>query len=178
MGIANPTASVTVNGNTAYRKGEYFDYALPVSNGSAPQYPQVTVVSSFPPGQSDQGNVFVPRTPEVFGYDPDGNLTNDGRWSYTWDAENRLVKVESLETAPAGSRRRLEFMYDNQSRRIVSRITNLDTGSVLSSNKLRYDGWIVASERTNTQLSGRFVLGPDLRAVAGCGRCWRLAEVT
>ena len=26
-------------------------------------------------------------------YDADGNLTNDGHWAYTWDAENRLVKM-------------------------------------------------------------------------------------
>ena len=37
------------------------------------------------------GNVFVAKTPEDFGYDPDGNLTNDGRWALTWDAENRLI---------------------------------------------------------------------------------------
>jgi YD repeat-containing protein len=35
--------------------------------------------------------VFVPKTPETFTYDADGNLLSDGRWNYTWDAENRLV---------------------------------------------------------------------------------------
>ena len=33
------------------------------------------------------------RRQEQFGYDGDGNLTNDGRWDYTWDAENRLVTM-------------------------------------------------------------------------------------
>lgn len=33
------------------------------------------------------GNVLLPQTPESFGYDADGNLTNDGRWTYTWDEE-------------------------------------------------------------------------------------------
>jgi hypothetical protein len=28
------------------------------------------------------GSVYVPQTPESFSYDVDGNLTNDGRWSY------------------------------------------------------------------------------------------------
>ena len=32
---------------------------------------------------------------ETFIYDADGNLTNDGTFSYTWDAENRLIKVEN-----------------------------------------------------------------------------------
>src|SRR5438128_2326869 len=45
-------------------------------------------------------------------YDLDGNLSSDGRWNYTWDAENRLIKMESLAGAPAASVRRLSFQYD------------------------------------------------------------------
>jgi hypothetical protein len=36
-------------------------------------------------GHSYAGEVFVPATPEAFGYDTDGNLTSDGRWTYTSD---------------------------------------------------------------------------------------------
>ena len=32
--------------------------------------------------------------PEPFAYDADGNTLSDGRWNYTWDAENRLTKME------------------------------------------------------------------------------------
>ena len=35
LGIANPNAGVTVNGNSAYRKGEYFHCGLNVPNSSA-----------------------------------------------------------------------------------------------------------------------------------------------
>ncbi len=66
LGIANPTASVTVNGNAPYRKGEYFDYALVIGNTRAPQYPSVTVSSTYPPGQGKSGNVHVPKTPERY----------------------------------------------------------------------------------------------------------------
>ena len=38
----------------------------------------------------------MPQTPENFTYDADGNLSTDGRWSYTWDGENRLVSMTSL----------------------------------------------------------------------------------
>ena len=38
---------------------------------------------------STTGKVFLAQTPETFGYDLDGNMTNDGRWALTWDAENR-----------------------------------------------------------------------------------------
>jgi hypothetical protein len=85
LGIANPTAAVTVNTYTAYRHGEYFDYALPVSNGSVAQYPTVTVTSTYGGQQTTSGSVWVPQTPESYGYDADGNLTSDGRWTYTWD---------------------------------------------------------------------------------------------
>jgi YD repeat-containing protein len=30
---------------------------------------------------------------QSFSYDGDGNLTNDGQFAYTWDAENRLKSV-------------------------------------------------------------------------------------
>lgn len=50
---------------------------------------------------------FVPKTPEVFSYDADGNLTADGSWTYEWDAENRLIAQETppqtaLPQAPGG----------------------------------------------------------------------------
>ena len=36
-------------------------------------------------------------------YDLDGNLLSDGRWTYTWDGENRLVKMASIAwTQPSG----------------------------------------------------------------------------
>jgi hypothetical protein len=38
--------------------------------------------------------VFVPRSPEVFAHDADGNLTQDGRWAYTRDGENRRVAID------------------------------------------------------------------------------------
>src|SRR6185369_14049349 len=94
MGVANPTASVTVNGNAAYRKGDYFDHALSVLNGSSPQYPTLTVISTYGAAQTNSGKIYVPRTAEFFSYDADGNLATDGRWTYTWDAENRLIEMK------------------------------------------------------------------------------------
>ena len=74
-------------GQTAYQKGEYFRRQLAVTNTSATVWQSVTVAS---PGQSNiTGNAYVPRTPENYSYDADGNLLSDGRWTYTWDAENR-----------------------------------------------------------------------------------------
>ena len=53
--------------------------------------------------------VFVPATPEQFAYDSDGNLTSDGRWTYNWDAENRLTDMTNHASLPAGARLKLDF---------------------------------------------------------------------
>ncbi|MDW8382748.1 MAG: hypothetical protein RMN51_11670 [Verrucomicrobiota bacterium] len=45
-------------------------------------------------------------------------MTSDGRWNYTWDAENRLLKAESRADTPDGSWRRVEWTYDGKGRRI------------------------------------------------------------
>ncbi len=182
LGIANPTASVTVNGNTAYRKGEYFDHALLVDNSGAAQYTSAAVASTYPPGDSKTGNIFVPRSPERFGYDADGNLTNDGRWSFVWDAENRLIKMEpsGTVTAPIGSRRRLEFAYDYQGRRIWERITNLDTSAV-AEQRFVYDGWNLLASLNAQQatLINSLVWGLDLSgSIQGAGGVGGLLRVT
>jgi RHS repeat-associated protein len=54
----------------------------------------------------------------VFTHDLDGNLTSDGRWTYTWDAENRLLRVQSRSDTPQASWRRVEWQYDALGRRI------------------------------------------------------------
>ena len=46
LGIANPTANVTVNGNVANRKGEYYHWPLNVPNSTAPR----STVKSNAPG--------------------------------------------------------------------------------------------------------------------------------
>ena len=79
MGISFATNTVTVNGLTAYRKGEYFRQQLTVNNASTPVWQSVTNAAT---GQTSViGAAFVPKTAELFYYDADGNLTNDGCWS-------------------------------------------------------------------------------------------------
>jgi RHS repeat-associated protein len=144
MGISLAASTVTVNGQTAYRKGEYFRAELPVSNGSAPAWQSVTVHAS---GQTDvTGHEFVPKTQEHFYYDADGNLTNDGRWTFTWDAENRLVKLAPNTTvAPQIS---LQFEYDWKGRRIHKQVwpTPDWSGTATTDLKFLYDGWNLIAE--------------------------------
>jgi len=184
MGLANPTASVTVNGNTAYRKGDYFDYALAIGNTSAPQYPTVTVTSTYGGSQTTSGKVYVPQTPEAFTYDADGNLTNDGRWSYTWDGENRLKQMMRDVTSPSGAKLRIIFEYDIQGRRIRKQ-TYTKSGSnwnEQSDTAYLYDGWNLVGEldanASNAKLR-TYIWGTDLSgSMQGAGGVGGLLKVT
>jgi len=162
MGVSFATNTVTVNGQAAYRKGEYFRKELPIANTSGPVWTNITVSAT---GQgSTNGYAFLPRTPEQFWYDTDGNLTNDGRWKYTWDAENRLVRMISGTTT--GPQQRLDFGYDLQSRRITKKVWNNTAGSGTPAldERFVYDGWNLAAElnATNNAVVRGYVWGLDL----------------
>jgi len=126
-GSADAGATVTVNNQTTTRKGTYFYKELAVDNTTAAVYPQINVVgakNNFGAGGEDAvtqkgGNAFVPSSLENFTYDEDGNTLSDGRWLYSWDAENRLVAVEALPAIPIAAKKRLEFSYDALSRRVA-----------------------------------------------------------
>ena len=125
-GSANSSATVTVNNQPTYRNGNYFQKELVINNTSGPVYQQVKVVgvknNAGPNGEDavtqETGNRYLQQANEVFVYDLDGNLLSDGLWTYTWDAENRLVSMQSISTVANEGKRRLEFSYDYMSRRI------------------------------------------------------------
>ena len=104
-------------------------------------------------------------------YDQQGNLVSDGRWTNRWDGENRLISMESLGSAPAGSKRRLTFDYDWQGRRIVKAacVWTNESWSVVLSNKFLYDGWNLVAElnATNNALIRSYLWGLDLSGQAG-----------
>ena len=110
-------------------------------------------------------------------YDADGNLTNDGRFAYTWDAENRLIgAVTAIPAVTAGApQQNLVFAYDSQSRRVskvVSNWTGSSWGSAVT-NTFIYDGWNLLQEVRN-QPSGvstnSYIWGLDLsQSLQGAG---------
>ena len=174
MGVSIATNVVTVNGQTAYRKGEYFRKEVSVANNNGPVWQSITVAAT---GQSSvTGNEFVPRTPEVFGYDLDGNLTSDGQWLYTWDAENRLVAMTVRTNV--GPQISMRFEYDATGRRIRKQVwsnTNW-TGTAASDLKYAYDGWNLIAALSSGALQSAYVWGLDLSGsmqgaggVGGCG---------
>ena len=164
LGASHATNSVTVNGSAAdYRRGEYFQELVSVVNSATSVWQTVSVTNSG--GGSTTGSVFVAKTPELFYYDKDGNLTNDGRWLYTWDAENRLVNMTSTNTPPPGSKLKLDFVYDWQGRRI-QKLVSTNNGSIYVAqytNRFVYDGWnLLAILAPNASVLSSFVWGLDL----------------
>ncbi len=164
LGAATNNATVAVNGQAAYRKGEYFRGELTLDNSQGAVWAGVTNLAALDSvSATNIGNVFLPQTPEAFSYDPDGNLTNDGRWSYTWDAENRLVAMAA--SAPVGPQISLKFDYDANGRRIRKQVWPNATWTGNPTNDLRfvYDGWnLIATISPSFSVRHSFAWGLDL----------------
>jgi RHS repeat-associated protein len=111
------------------------------------------------------GNVFLPQTPEVFSYDADGNLTNDGHYSYTWDAENRLLFMQTVSTLPTAAWFQIQMEYDWQGRR-VRKTVSIRSGNkwvVSTDAKFIYDGWnCVLEANASDAVQRRYMWGLDL----------------
>jgi RHS repeat-associated protein len=180
MGDSLATNTVTVNGQAAYQKGEYFRAQLNVTNSSTAVWTNVTVSA---PGQSSvTGHQFVAQTPESFTYDADGNLLSDGRWNYTWDGENRLINMSSLSGPPPGAQFQLAFAYDYQGRRIQKIVSTNYSGSYFGeyTNNYAYDGWnCIAILNPSLSLVNSFMWGSDLSgSMQGTGGVGGLIEVS
>jgi len=125
-----------------------------------PQWTSVTVTTSQ---TNITGNVYVPPVTETYNYDLDGNLTSDGRWTYNWDAENRLTNIVARTTV--GPQLYIKFEYDWQGRRIHKQVwTNTSgTGTASVDQKYLYDGWnVIAVLDTANTLKQSFAWGTDL----------------
>ncbi|RYD85568.1 MAG: RHS repeat-associated core domain-containing protein [Verrucomicrobiaceae bacterium] len=85
----------------------------------------------------------------------DGNLTNDGRWVYTWDAEHRLIQMETTTQATTAGHpyTKLKYVYDWQGRRIARTVWQggtAGTPTFKSNRRWIYDGWNVIAEFSAT----------------------------
>ena len=174
LGTASASANVSLwSTNSLYalasRKGTYFRAELPVNNANGPVWAQLTNLALVPGGSSADvlssaaGNLFVPKTAEQFTYDPDGNLLTDGRWTYTWDAENRLVAIAA--NTSVGPLVSLKFGYDWKGRRIHKQVWPNATWSGNPTNDIEfvYDGWnLLAVLNSPSSVRQSFVWGLDL----------------
>ncbi len=178
LGLAHPDAAVTVDGHHATRDGELFYHALDLSAGPESENPQwlgFSVTGTLSGGghndsdrvAEESRSAYLPANPETFQHDADGNLLRDGRWTYAWDAENRLIRMESTpEAVTAGARHlRLEFAYDSQHRRIRKTVEEFGgEWSVIDDRLLVYDGWNLLAEldATASTVERSYLWGLDL----------------
>ena len=166
LGIARADATVTVNGQSPYRRGEYFDQVLSWNNSNAMVAAWVTNLATYSGAtDSNAGRLFLPQTPETNIYDLDGNLTQDGRWRYAWDAENRLRRMAPLSATPSAGDTALAFVYDWQGRRVSKTVSNwVGSAWVMStSTRFIYDGWNLLAEvnPTNNTMIRAYAWGLD-----------------
>jgi len=160
-GTANAGATVTVDGQSTTRTGEHFYRELDFSGEANPddaRSVEYLVTGTLPDGGYNnspriadaEGDAFLKTNPEDFIHDDDGNLTDDGRWSYTWNADNRLVAMQTLAGAAAAGveNLRLEFAYDSQGRRFEKKVFAWDgqTYILQSTTRFLYDGWNLITE--------------------------------
>ncbi len=171
------TVSQTVN-----RPGsaELYTSVLKAGNASAPQW---QAVETKPSGSAGTTRHFWYAKASISPtYDDDGNLLNDGHWEYVWDAENRLIQMQTTSAATTAGQpfTRLKFVYDWQGRRIAKTVWEGGTSSspvFSSSRRWLYEGWnpiaeYSASSETSPIFSstGHFVWGLDLsNTVEGAG---------
>jgi RHS repeat-associated protein len=116
-------------------------------------------------------HVFVPKTPETFPYDADSNLLSYGWWNCTWDAENRLIRVQSRSDTPQTSWRRVEWQYDALGRRlrqttwswlVQSNLWVVTEDLKFVSDPLLYGRHVVDLNATNNVPLCSYVWGVDL----------------
>ncbi|MDX2110647.1 MAG: RHS repeat-associated core domain-containing protein [Verrucomicrobiota bacterium] len=188
LGVAGAAAAVSVNDVETTRLNERFYGELSVDNSAAAQYPTLEVkatqtgIGGTTTTETESGHQFIAKTPEVFSYDADGNLTQDGRWDYTWNALNHLTQMETRTTAAAAGapQQRLDFTYDSQGRRISKTVSlwNTTTSNYqpTTTTYFLYDGWNLIQElktehgTPNTSSAKRFVWGLDIsRSLQGAG---------
>ncbi len=135
------------------RDGEYFKAAIPVNNSAAnvTEAIEITAVKFNTTLDKDvvktiDGNYTVPKTPQLFSYDDDGNMTGDGVWTYTWNGENQLIAIEQA------GKTKLELKYDYQGRRTEKKVYLWvsNTWSLTKYLKFAYDGYKQIAEYDGT----------------------------
>jgi len=115
--------------------------------------------------------------------DADGNLTSDGRWTYSWDGENRLVQMIRDSDSPTGARQKLVFEYDHQGRRIRKQFFTYNNGwQEQTDTVFLYDGWNLIAELNANARNARvrtYLWGTDLSGtMQGAGGVGGLLKLT
>jgi len=107
----------------------------------------------------------LPETSEAFGYDADGNLTSNGRFTITWDAENRALSLPASATRPRARKMSKWSAPTIGSAQDTEDRFNLERLGLRCPEHQRfvYDGWnLVATLNSDFTLHNWFMWGLDL----------------
>jgi RHS repeat-associated protein len=144
----------------------------------------------------DSGIQYVPPGTETLVYDADGNLIQDHRFYYLYDAENRLAKVSLVNptvSSPSLSYNYIyTYYYDGLSRLVAKRTDmnfNPSTPYWIYTEAFVYDGWnlVLSGKSGNGYASGppanpitsssrmHYVWGPDIGSGCSGHESWQAA---
>ena len=144
----------------------------------------------------DSGIQYVPPGTETLVYDADGNLIQDHRFYYLYDAENRLAKVSLVNptvSSPSLSYNYIyTYYYDGLSRLVAKRTDmnfNPSTPYWIYMEAFVYDGWnlVLSGKSGNGYASGppanpitsssrmHYVWGPDIGSGCSGHDSWQTA---
>ncbi|PTY01138.1 RHS repeat-associated core domain-containing protein [Opitutus sp. ER46] len=191
-GTVDQAAKVLVDGILAGRQQTYWAGEAFLDNANGPAYDANVQIKAVKPGATDTKQTttvaaFLPPATETLTYDEDGNLKSDGRWAYTWDAENRLVEMKTTDAAAAAGlpARRLEFRYDSLGRRIGKVVSTKSgtTWTAIQDLRFVYQGWnLIAEVNASDALQRTYVWGLDLasslNATGGIGALVQMVDHT
>ena len=131
--LASRVTAITHNGPNGLIEALVYTYdaagnrtSLTRANGPASVVPQAVASATY-----DAANEQTQFSGATLTYDQNGNLTNDGVNTYTWDARNRLIGLSGGATA--------SFNYDPLGRRMSKTING-------SATQFLYDGNDIAAE--------------------------------
>ena len=154
----------------ATRKNDYFfrDWD-PDPASKASDYPEINVKEGG--AVTSKGKAWIPGVSETpITYDANGNLTGDAQWSYTYDEENRLIKMtETSAAATAGfPDTTITFKYDYLSRRVEKKVVRGTT--TVSHLRFVWRGWMLVAELNAASDNARiktYTWGPDVSGSFG-----------
>ena len=139
--VANDSNIKVAAGSTAAalagRQGRHWGDNITLENSVAPFQGDLSIYAvnaTTNKKMVETRTAFIPPTAQAMTYDDDGNITNDGVWTYEWDAENRLTAMQTTLNAIAGGvpAQRLEFKYDYQHRRVEKLVRGGWNGSAFT----------------------------------------------
>ena len=170
LGSVTPGAGVTINGTATTvnaTSGLFSQDYTPAPNAWHSYVITGTVASSGTTYSTQQvRRVFVPPLSESLGYNGNGALGSDARWSYGWNDLDQLVTITETNGYSAATATTITCTYDLQGRR-VQKLVKIG-GKESTRTTTLWDGWRPTMELVHTgtgdTLSTKFYYtwGPDV----------------